>query len=921
MAKDYKDTLHMMNTEFSMRANLNQKEPVMVNDWESKDIYHEVLKKNAGKPTFILHDGPPYANGSIHVGHALNKILKDFIVRYKSMTGFNAPYVPGWDTHGLPIENALTKNSKVNRKELSVSEFRRLCEEYALKQVEGQKEGFKRLGVIGDFNHPYVTLDKDFEAEQIRIFGKMASKGYIYKGLKPVYWSPSSETALAEAEIEYHDITSPSIYLAFKVKDGKGILKEDEELVIWTTTPWTIPANLAVSVNGNYTYIVVSLNKFGKRKFVVAKELLESFINHVCDEDKGYKIDREFKGFDLEYVTYFHPLNDRICPVICGDHVTLESGTGLVHTAPGHGEDDYNVGKKYNLEVVCPVDSRGFMTEEAGEFAGLFYEKAQEPIMEKLAQKEILLKAEPITHSYPHDWRTNKPIIFRATAQWFASIDDIKEEMLSNIANVKWNPSWGEVRISNMVKDREAWCISRQRVWGVPIPVFYCEDGEIILDNDVINHVADLFSKYGSNVWFEKEAKDLLPAGYTNPHSPNGIFTKETDIMDVWFDSGSSHQYICKREGYPYPVDLYLEGADQYRGWFNSSLSTGVAVTGKAPYKEVLTHGFVLDGAGNKMSKSLGNTIDPLKVCQEFGADILRLWCASVEYTADVRISIDIIKQNAEAYRKIRNTFRFLLGNVSDYDDEVDHVEYGKLSEVDRYMVCKLNDLLEKAYKAYNEYNFSEVYRLVLNYMTNDLSAFYLDFTKDILYIEAKNNLARRSIQTVFYMHLDSLLKLLTPMIPFTCEEIYSYMNGKKALSVALLDMNEVVKHEEASMLFSKYDKLMSLRDDILKAIEEARNEKIIGKSLSALVEIKPTDETKELLASINADPKTLFIVSEFKVNDKLVDGQDYPSGKIKVSAREGVICARCWQVVDHVNEDELCDRCQKVLEEENNGN
>ena len=917
MAKDYKDTLHMMNTEFSMRANLNQKEPAMVETWDNKDIYHEILKKNEGKPTFILHDGPPYANGSIHVGHALNKILKDFIIRYKSMSGFYAPYVPGWDTHGLPIENALTKNSKVNRKELSVSEFRKLCEEYAHKQVEGQKEGFKRLGVIGDFDNPYLTLAKDFEAEQIRVFGKMASHGYIYKGLKPVYWSPSSETALAEAEIEYHDITSPSIYLAFKVKDGKGVLDNDEELVIWTTTPWTIPANLAVCVNGEFTYVVVRVAKFNNRKFVVAKELLESFLNHVCGEEKEHQIVKELNGSDLEYVTYFHPLNDRICPVILGDHVTLESGTGLVHTAPGHGEDDYIVGKKYNLEVVCPVDSRGFMTEEAGEFAGLFYEKAQAPIMEKLASKEILLKAEEVTHSYPHDWRTNKPIIFRATAQWFASIDDIKKDMLENIASVHWIPSWGEVRISNMVKDREAWCISRQRVWGVPIPVFYCEDGEIILDTDIINHVADLFEKHGSNVWFEKDAKDLLPAGYTNPHSPNGIFTKENDIMDVWFDSGSSHQYVCKREKYPYPVDLYLEGADQYRGWFNSSLSTGVAVTGKAPYKEVLTHGFVLDGAGNKMSKSLGNTIDPLKVCQEFGADILRLWVASVEYTADVRISIDIVKQNAEAYRKIRNTFRFLLGNLSDYNNDTDKVPYEKLAEVDRYMVCKLNDLLEKAYKAYDEYNFSEVYRLVLNYMTNDLSAFYLDFTKDILYIEATNNLARRSIQTVFYQHLDSLLRLLTPMIPFTCEEIYSYMNGKKEDSVALLDMVKVVKHEEANDLFNKYAKLMALRDDVLKAIEEARNAKVIGKSLSALVEIKPNSEVKALLDDLQADPKTLFIVSEFRVNDKLNDGVNYPSGMIKVSAREGVICARCWQVVDHVSEDELCDRCRCVLEEE----
>ena len=913
MAKDYKDTLNMMATEFSMRAGLAQKEPDMVNDWQNNDIYKKVLAKNFGHTEYTLHDGPPYANGSIHVGHALNKILKDFVVRYKSMQGFYAPFVPGWDTHGLPIENALSKNSKINRKAMSVADFRALCEEYARNQVEIQRNGFMRLGVLADWYHPYITLDKDFEAEQVKVFGKMAEKGYIYKGLKPVYWSPSSETALAEAEIEYQDVTTPTIFLAFKVIDGKGVISDDSELVIWTTTPWTIPANLAVCMHPDYWYVEAKDEASG-RKFIVAKELLDSFKQHT--NIASFTILKEFKGREAELATYSQPLNGRVCPVILGEYVTLESGTGLVHIAPGHGEDDYNVGQNYGLDIVCPVDSRGYMTKEAGEFEGLFYAEAQEPIMARLQEKGILLAREEIVHSYPHDWRTKKPIIFRATAQWFASIEGIKEAMLENIKNVNWIPSWGEVRISNMVKDRKAWCISRQRVWGVPIPVFYCEDGEIILDKDIINHVSELFREHGSSIWFSRDAKDLLPEGYTNPHSPNGIFTKETDIMDVWFDSGSSHEYIANREGYNYPMDLYLEGADQYRGWFNSSLSTSTAVRGSAPYKTVLTHGFVLDGQGNKMSKSLGNTVDPLKVCSEFGADILRLWVASVEYNSDVRISQDIIKQIAESYRKIRNTFRFLLGNLGDYNDATDKVSYDNLGEVDRYMVCKLNDLLDKIYKAYDSFAFNEVYRLVLAYMTNDLSSFYLDYTKDILYIEAKDSLARRSIQTVFYMHLQALLRALTPILPFTMQEVYSFTNDKAEENVALLDMIKIEEHADKLELFNKYSELMKVRDDILKAIEEARNNKIIGKSLSAKLVIAPTPDAKKVLESINYDLKTLFIVSEFKIDDTLTEGTDYPSGKISVTAREGVVCARCWQVVDSVNEDEVCPRCAKILNE-----
>lgn len=913
MEKDYKNTLLMMNTAFSMKANLPNKEPETLKKWDDMDLYQKVLIKNKDNEPFILHDGPPYANGSIHVGHAMNKILKDFIIRYKTMNGYYCPYIPGWDTHGLPIETALTTKEKVNRKAMDVADFRDLCYQYALKQVEIQKGQFKRLGVMGDWKNPYITLTKDFECEQIKIFAKMAEKGLIFKGLKPVYWSPSSESALAEAEIEYKDVSATTIYLAFKVVDGKGVLEQGDEIVIWTTTPWTIPANLAVSANPEFEYSLILVNG---RKLLVAKELVNNFINLLGNPD--YQELKTIKGRKLEYVTYEHPLFglNKICPIILGNHVTLDAGTGLVHTAPGHGEDDFNVGRAYGLENLCPVDGRGFMTSEAGEFEGMFYEKANTAIIEKLEQTGHLLHKEDIIHSYPHDWRTKKPIIFRTTPQWFASIEGLKEDMMKAISDVKWIPSWGEIRLGNMVKDRKDWCISRQRAWGVPIPVFYAEDGEAILDPVIMEHIAELFKQHGSQIWFRSEAKDLLPEGYTNPHSPNGIFTKEKDIMDVWFDSGSSHHGVLKARGLNYPADLYLEGSDQYRGWFNSSLSTGVAMTGKAPYKICISHGFTLDGNGNKMSKSLGNSVDPQDVCKKYGADILRLWVASIEYTADVRIGDQILNQNAEAYRKIRNTFRFLLGNLSDYNDNIDRVPYEKLSEVDQYMECSLNQFLENAYKAYDNFEFAEVYRLTLNYIANTLSAFYLDFTKDILYIEYKNDIARRSIQTVFFDNLNALVRLLTPLIPYTTEEVYSFMENidNKQESVYLLDMIKVNHFENENELLSKYQKFMSFRTDVLKAIEEARNNKIIGKSLNAKLVIKPSEDTKELLASIKSDLKTIFIVSELVITDENIEGIEFESATIQVTAKEGIICKRCWQVVNEVNEDGICDRCAKVI-------
>ena len=659
---NYKDTLLMPKTDFEMRGNLPKKEPGYVQRWQETHMYEKVIEQNQGHDDFVFHDGPPYANGNMHTGHMLNKIIKDVICRYKNMQGLYTPYIPGWDTHGLPIENAIQKLG-VNRKELSTAEFRKKCYEYALKQVEIQKEQCIRVGTFADYDHPYLTLLPEFEANQIDVFAKMAMDGLIYKGLKPVYWSPSSESALAEAEVEYHDVKSPTIFVKFQVKDGKGILDTDTSFVIWTTTPWTIPANLAICLNADYTYALVQSEK---GKLIVLEELVDSLWEKF--ELKEKQILKTFKGQELEMITCQHPLYDRESLVILGDHVTAEAGTGCVHTAPGFGMDDFIVGQKYGLDIYCNVDEHGCMMEDCGEWlAGQYVDDANKTVTLKLDELGVLLKLEFITHSYPHDWRTKKTIIFRATDQWFCSIDKIREKLLDEIDHVEWLNEWGHIRIYNMIKDRGDWCISRQRSWGVPIPIIYCEDGTPIMEEEVFKHISDLFRQYGSNIWFEKDEKFLLPEGYTNEHSPNGIFKKEKDIMDVWFDSGSSHTGCMIERGYRYPVDLYFEGSDQYRGWFNSSLIVGTAAHGQAPYKTVLSHGFVLDGKGNKMSKSLGNTVDPIKLVNQFGADIVRLWATSVAYQQDVRISNDIMKQISENYRKIRNTMRFVLGNLNDF--------------------------------------------------------------------------------------------------------------------------------------------------------------------------------------------------------------------------------------------------------------
>lgn len=774
---DYKETLLMPKTDFPMRGGLPNKEPQIQEKWDAEDQYHKALEKNKGNETFILHDGPPYANGNLHMGHALNKILKDFIVRYKTMQGFYAPYVPGWDTHGLPIEQALTKKG-VDRKKMSTAEFREKCKEFALEQIELQKKDFRRLGVRGDFNDPYITLKPEYEAAQIRIFGEMADKGLIYKGKKPVYWSPSSESSLAEAEIEYHDKRSASIYVAFDVKDDKGVVDADAKFIIWTTTPWTIPSNVAITVHPELKYGQYNVNG---EKYIIA-EALSDAVAEALDWDKAsIKLEKEYTGKELEYVVAQHPFLDRESLVINGDHVTTDAGTGCVHTAPGHGEDDYIVGQKYELPVISPIDDKGVFTEEGGQFEGMFYDKANKAVTDLLTEKGALLKLDFITHSYPHDWRTKKPVIFRATPQWFASISKVRQDILDAIENTNFKVNWGKTRIYNMVRDRGEWVISRQRVWGVPLPVFYAENGEIIMTKETVNHVADLFAEHGSNIWFEREAKDLLPEGFTHPGSPNGTFTKETDIMDVWFDSGSSHRGVLEtRPELSFPADMYLEGSDQYRGWFNSSITTSVATRGVSPYKFLLSHGFVMDGEGKKMSKSLGNVIVPDQVVKQKGADIARLWVSSTDYLADVRISDEILKQTSDVYRKIRNTLRFMLGNINDFNPDTDSIPESELLEVDRYLLNRLREFTASTINNYENFDYLNIYQEVQNFINVELSNFYLDYGKDILYIEQRDSHIRRSMQTVLYQILVDMTKLLAPILVHTAEEVWSHTHMLK---------------------------------------------------------------------------------------------------------------------------------------------
>lgn len=915
-----KETLHMGKTSFEMKANLPTKEKTLQAEWEADQVYEQRQAKNADLPTFILHDGPPYANGKIHMGHALNKISKDFIIRYKSMSGFRAPYVPGWDTHGLPIESALQKNQGINRKEHSTVDFRKMCADYAISQVEGQKATFKRLGVGGDWENPYLTLLPEYEAQQLRVFAKMVDKGCIYQGAKPVYWSWSSESSLAEAEVEYQDVTSPSIFVAFNVKDGKGILPEDAEFVIWTTTPWTLPANLGISVSGAAEYALV---RHGDRKFVVAQDLL----TQVAETLKwgSFEVLETFKGQELDRMTAHHPFYDRESLVMVGDHVTLDSGTGLVHTAPGHGEDDYRIGLAYGLDILSPVDSQGHFTAEAPGFEGVFYIKAQKEILALLEEKEALLHYSEFVHSYPHDWRTKKPVIYRATPQWFASIDKIRQDLLDQVEHkITWHHPSGQRRIYNMIRDRGDWVISRQRLWGLPLPIFYAEDGTAILSPEVINQVADLVEKEGSNIWFERDAKDLLPAGFTHPGSPNGEFKKEMDIMDVWFDSGTSYAGVLQSRDYlEYPADLYLEGSDQYRGWFNSSLTTSVAAYGQAPYKAVVSQGFVNDGKGQKMSKSLGNVIDPEDIMADLGADIIRLWVASVDYESDVRVSQEILKQVAESYRKIRNTIRFMLGLVGDFNPGSDGVADADLMAIDQYMLAKFKLFRETCLAAYDKYDFMTVYREVNNFVNLDLSAFYLDVAKDIVYIEAEDALARRSQQTVIYQIVKDLMLMLTPILVHTMEEGWKALPGSESY-IQLQEMPERVADLSAEQaLVDKWQVLFELRSGVNKALEEAKNWEAdpIKKSFEAAVTLYVDADKQAQLEALGVNLAQTFIVSNLdfapyaNVSEGILDFEDYA---VKVERAQGHICSRCRAVRTEVGtiegDPEMCQRCHDIV-------
>lgn len=908
---DYKDTLHMPKTRFEMRGNLPKKEPAIQKQWADMDLYHKMLEKREGCESYVLHDGPPYANGDIHLGHALNKILKDVINKSRFMMGYKVPYIPGWDTHGLPIETAVTKLG-YDRKKIGIPEFRKICHDFALEQVARQKAGFLALGSIGDYDHPYITLTPDFEARQIEIFGKMASDGLIYQGLKPVYWSPSSESALAEAEVEYKDVKSPTIYVKFKVKDGKGVLTEDDSIVIWTTTPWTIPGNLGISVHPRFDYAVV---KTDKGNLVVLNELVDKLMAEFGIAD--YEILKTVKGKDLEYITTYHPLYpERESLVMVGEHVTADSGTGAVHTAPGFGMDDFMIGMKYGLPVYVNVDSQGRLTEDTGpRLAGQYVEDANKTVTMWLDELGALLKLEFITHSYPHDWRTKKPIIFRATTQWFASIDKIRDQLLDQIHSIHWVPAWGEGRMHNMIADRGDWCISRQRAWGVPIPIIYAEDGTPLMEKAIFDHVAQLIREHGSNVWFEKDVKELLPEGYTSEHSPNGIFTKETDTMDVWFDSGSSHTGAMKERGLGYPADLYFEGSDQYRGWFNSSLIVGTAMYGQAPYKEVLSHGFVMDEKGVKMSKSQWNAVAPGEITKKFGADILRLWSATVDYQADVSMGQNILKQVSENYRKVRNTFRFLLANLDNntftYEDRL---PAGELSLLNQYMLVLLKQAEEKAELAYKEYRFADVVTALTNLMTNDLSAYYLDYTKDILYIEPENSRARREVQTVLHTYLDVLTRLWAPILAHTAEEINGILHADPE-SIHLSEFAKVQLEADEDQILSDMKKLLAVRKDVLKALEEKRAQGEIKKSLEAKVLLNVDEETKALFDKYVPNPAQWLIVSKVEFTDDQLPA--YEVSQVKAEKAEGHACPRCWNYTTADNEDGLCERCKAILKQE----
>lgn len=932
MAEDYGKTLNLPQTDFPMRANLPQREPEILKKWQDGDMYEKLMDHNEGKPLFILHDGPPYANGDMHMGHALNKTLKDVITRFKNMDGFKAPYIHGWDTHGLPIERQAIKMLGVNRHEAGVVKFRNICRDFALNQVENQKQQIKRLGALGNWDDSYITLDPKFEAKQIEIFGEMARRGYIYKGLKPIYWCTDCETALAEAEIEYQEDKTNSIYVKFRVTDDNGVFKntgaalENVYFVIWTTTTWTLPGNVAIALNPDFEYSLVKANG---EYYVIAKELADNVMQ--AGKIAEYEEVARYTGKELELIRCAHPFLDRESLVINGEHVTLEAGTGCVHTAPGHGAEDYVACRNYkDIPIIVPVDGKGYLNELAGEFEGLYYEKSNAKIIDKLKELNALYAVEEIVHQYPHCWRCHKPIVFRATEQWFASVDDIKDDAVAAIKKVRWIPKWGEERITGMVMDRTDWCISRQRTWGVPIPIFYCKEcGKELISEESIKAVADLFREKGSTAWYELDANDILPHGTVCSECGCGEFVKEHDIMDVWFDSGSSHSGVLDvKDGLRFPADLYLEGNDQYRGWFQSSLLTSIAARGEAPYKTVITHGMIVDDSGDKMSKSKGNGISPQDIIDKYGADLLRLWVVSADYKTDMRISDGILKQLSESYRKIRNTARYILGNIHDFNPNTDTVEFSELQEIDKWALIRLSKLTEKVLEAYRNYEFHIVQHAIHNFCIVDMSNFYLDVIKDRLYTQKADSKERRAAQSAMFRILNSLVKLLAPVLAYTAEEIWSFMPHTDDENKEFVLLNELPKPTPElydDEFEARWDNILAVKADVSKALENARAAKVIGHSLGAELCIFADGSLYELLSDLEDDLVTYFIVSGVSVKPIEQAANDAHTGetgiKVSVTQAEGEKCERCWMFGKTVGQNPshptLCARCASVLKED----
>lgn len=930
---DYNQTVHLPQTDFPMRAGLPKREPEMLQEMYDHDLYHKMVKRNEGKPTFVLHDGPPYANGNIHIGTALNKILKDMIVKHRNMTGWCAPYVPGWDTHGLPIESAVLKDKKVKRDEMTTAQFRTKCREYAESYIEKMTGQFQRLGVLGEWENPYITLLPEFEAKQIEVFGKMAEKGLIYKGMKPVYWCPFDQTALAEAEIEYADDPCTTIFVKFPVADDKGKLGQYADLsrtyfVIWTTTPWTIPGNYAICLNAEFDYVLLQVPSGDV--YVLAQDLAESVCKAAGIDYAACTVLATLKGSAFELMRAKHPLFDRESVILNGEHVTLDAGSGCVHTAPGFGAEDFQICQQYDkaglthIGVPVPVNAKGVMTDER--YNGQFYAKGNDMVVADLEAEGFLVAKENITHSYPHCWRCKHPIIYRATEQWFCSVDAIKDAAVKACDSIQWKPEWGKERMTSMITERNDWCISRQRVWGVPIPIFYCDDcGADIVTPETIAHVAALFREHGSNVWFDREAADLLPQGFVCPKCGKAHFTKETDIMDVWFDSGSTWAAVAAERPYlKYPADLYLEGGDQYRGWFQSSMLTSIAVNGVAPYKQIATHGWTVDGEGKAMHKSLGNAVSPDEVIKDYGADMLRLWVASADYTQDMRISKDIMKQLSQAYLKIRNTARYMLGNLCDFEPDRDLVPAEHLMELDRYALHTFNELAKTARAAYDRYEFHAVYRAVYNFCVVDMSNFYLDIIKDRLYCGAEAE--RRSAQTALYHILDGMTRLIAPILAFTSDEIWHAMRHAQGVNAESVLFNDMPSDNAAFALDAaareRWAKLVSLRDAVNKALENARNAGVFKKAQDTDVTLSVSESDAAFLAGV--DLASLCIVSKVTVTTGAVEGEKSEDClipcTIAVALDESPKCPRCWNHSEHIGTDghhnQLCDRCAAVVGE-----